>query len=98
MLEQKWIGIIGKDTWRVLNSDFKKPVDSYPGYVIREGSRGENVKKIQERLIELGYSCGRWGADSVFGGETEKAVKKFQRDVGIDADGEVGRITWSRLF
>jgi peptidoglycan hydrolase-like protein with peptidoglycan-binding domain len=31
-------------------------------------------------------------------GETEKAVKKFQRDVGIDADGEVGRITWSRLF
>lgn len=91
-------GIIGNDTWRVLNSDFQKPTSTYPNYVIREGKRGDVVKKIQSRLIELGYSCGRWGADGVFGNETEKAVKKFQRDNSLVADGEVGPLTWAKLF
>jgi len=91
-------GEIGPVTWGILNSDFQKPSDSYPGDVIREGKRGAIVRKIQNRLIELGYSCGKYGADSIFGSDTAKAVRKFQRDNSLIADGEVGPLTWAKLF
>ena len=39
-----------------------KPVST----VLKLGSKGDDVKKVQARLIELGYSCGRTGADGIF--------------------------------
>ncbi len=92
-------GIVGKDTWAVLNSDFIKPnKPSYQGYLIKKGQKSENVKKVQARLIELGYSCGKYGADSNFGNDTENAVKAFQRDNGLAQDGIVGPKTWEKLY
>lgn len=93
-------GIIGKYTWGVLNSDFSRPERSaiYPGYLIRKGQQGEDVRKVQARLIELGYSCGSCGADTIFGKDTLKAVKAFQRDNGLSQDGLVGPLTWEKLF
>lgn len=91
-------GIIGPDTWGVLNSDFVKPVSSYPGYLVARGQQSEDVRKVQARLIELGYSCGTYGADSIFGKSTYDAVKAFQRDVGLASDGIVGPDTWGKLF
>jgi peptidoglycan hydrolase-like protein with peptidoglycan-binding domain len=57
-----------------------------------------NVVKIQQRLVELGYDIGHCGADGYFGGDTEKAVREFQVDVGIAVDGVVGKISWGKLF
>lgn len=93
-------GIIGKYTWGVLNSDFSRPERSaiYPGYLIRKGQQGEDVRKVQQRLIDLGYSCGRYGADSIFGRSTEQAVRNFQANNGLAADGIVGPLTWEKLF
>ena len=92
-------GIIGKDTWNVLNSDFKKlNKPSYPGYLLKKWQQSEDVRKVQERLIELGYSCGKYGADSIFGNSTYNAVVQFQRDLGLSADGIVGPKTWAELF
>ena len=84
-------GVIGKYTWGVLNGDFKRPEISaiYPGYLIRKGQQSEDVRKVQQRLIDLGYSCGIYGADSIFGNGTLEAVKRFQRDNGLSVDGIV---------
>lgn len=94
-----WVdGIIGNDTWGVLNSDFKKPTSSYPGYLLKKWQQSEDVRKVQQRLIDLGYSCGKWGADSIFGNGTFEAVRKFQKDKGLSVDGIVGIRTWNKLF
>ena len=49
------------------------------------------IKKIQEKLNELGYDCGK--SDGVSGKKTTAAVKKFQKDNGLAADGVVGAKT-----
>lgn len=54
----------------------------------RNGSTGEEVTKIQERLIELGYLTGE--ADGTFGDATEKAYRAFQEAAGLTVDGIAG--------
>jgi peptidoglycan hydrolase-like protein with peptidoglycan-binding domain len=41
------------------------------------GSKGTEVKQLQENLIKLGYKLPKWGADGSFGEETLEAVLKF---------------------
>jgi hypothetical protein len=54
-----------------------------------------DIRKVQERLNELGYDCGP--ADGVKGPQTEEAIKQFQRDKGLEADGIVGQKTKNAL-
>ena len=70
---------------------------SAPCSALRKGDRGEAVREMQEALMARGYDLGRWGADGIFGKQTLKAVKAFQEDCGIKADGIVGRITYGKL-
>lgn len=65
--------------------------------VLKKGSKGEAVKKLQGLLYQLGYDLGDDGADGIFGPKTEKAVKAFQRNAGIEVDGIVGEITWTTI-
>jgi zinc D-Ala-D-Ala carboxypeptidase len=62
---------------------------------VRKGSRGNDVKVLQEKLNALGYNCG--AADGVFGINTEKAVKAFQDAEWLVPDGVVGSATWGAL-
>lgn len=76
---------------------------SVPPYTIElpqlyKGCKGETVKALQAILIERGYSCGPSGIDGSFGGDTEKAVKQYQRDYELDDDGFVGFKTMSALM
>lgn len=64
---------------------------------LRRGDRGEYVTLAQTELINQGYSCGSSGADGVFGKNTEAAVKRFQLDHGLTADGIIGPMTWNAL-
>lgn len=66
--------------------------------ILKNGMEGEDVKQMQQHLLTLGYSIGRWGADGDFGDATEMAVKTFQRDNGCDADGEYGPITHAAML
>lgn len=91
-------GIVGKNTWDALNSVFVKPIAVYPEYLIKKGQQGENVRKVQAKLIEKGYSCGNCGADGIFGNGTYNAVIAFQRANGLGVDGIVGPKTWEKLF
>ena len=58
--------------------------------ILKIGSKGEDVKKLQQKL--------GLGADGVFGPGTEKAVKKWQIDHDLGADGIVGEGTWNKMF
>ena len=58
--------------------------------LLKKGSTGEDVKKLQSRL---GVT-----ADGSFGPGTEAKVKEFQAANGLTADGIVGDGTWSKLF
>ncbi|MEF9974732.1 MAG: spore cortex-lytic enzyme [Clostridia bacterium] len=63
--------------------------------VLDIGSRGENVKKVQAKLIKWQYMTGT--ADGVYGAKTKAAVKKFQRNSGINPDGRVGPGTAAKM-
>jgi putative chitinase len=58
--------------------------------LLKNGSKGEDVKKLQEKL---GLS-----ADGSFGPGTESKVKEWQSANGLTADGIVGDGTWSKMF
>ena len=59
--------------------------------------KGADVKAVQRKLISLGYSCGKYGADGEFGKNTMKAVKAFQKAKKLKADGIVGKNTANAL-
>ena len=69
--------------------------DSTP--TLRKGSNGAAVKELQELLLARGYSLPNYGADGDYGNETVTAVKKFQKDNGLDVDGICGSKTWAAI-
>lgn len=70
--------------------------DAEPGQrTLRVGSKGPDVRHLQETLTERGYDLGT--VDGHFGGRTLSAVKAFQSDQNLTADGEVGPKTWAAL-
>ena len=58
--------------------------------ILKIGSSGEDVKKLQSKL--------GLNADGAFGPGTETAVKKWQKDNNLTADGIVGEGTWGKMF
>ena len=70
-------------------------VSSFAADTINRGTRGDEVKEIQEVLISQGYLDG--SADGVFGPKTEAAVKAFQEDYALDVTGIVGAGTLNAL-
>ena len=66
-----------------------------PDNILKEGSKGSDVKALQNKLIELGYLSGK--ADGVYGSKTTEAVKAFQRASKLTADGVAGEKTISKL-
>lgn len=59
------------------------------------GSRGDEVRRIQQKLKNWGYYTG--SVDGIYGTQTQSAVRKFQRDNGLTVDGIAGPKTLSYL-
>lgn len=71
-----------------------------PALVLEEGSKGEPVERLQRALARLGFedASGRpLIPDGDFGRKTREAVESFQRERGLDVDGQVGRNTTKAL-
>lgn len=56
--------------------------------ILKRGTRGDDVRNMQNMLNSLGYAVGT--ADGIFGAKTETAVKAFQTAEGLKADGIAG--------
>ncbi|WP_238148979.1 peptidoglycan-binding domain-containing protein [Serinicoccus sediminis] len=59
--------------------------------------RGDDVRQVQQRLVDLGYALPRFGADGMYGEETAQAVHQLQATAGLAADGVVGPRTRAAL-
>lgn len=68
-----------------------------PAPLMREGSEGEDVLRVQRRLIELGY-LDTSDDDGIFGKGTGLAVQAFQQQANLDVDGIAGQQTTQALF
>ena len=92
-------GIAGPDTLRALYSSGAKrgsnPV-SNSTETLEFGSEGSEVKKLQQKLKDLGYLSG--SADGKFGVATEAAVIAFQKNNNLTADGKAGTATQNKLY
>ena len=64
---------------------------------IRYQDRGTHVRRMQNRLIELGY-LPAGSADGAYGYQTYNAVREFQRRNGLGADGVAGPATLTNLY
>ena len=73
---------------------------SYPGSPLRQGSTGAAVFTLQRQLnrITKDYPfLGLLTVDGIFGRKMTEAVKKFQKQFNLTADGVVGRSTWYKI-
>ena len=62
--------------------------------IIRRGDTGHLVQTIQQALLDNGYELV---VDGNFGGNTERIVKLYQQQKGLQIDGKVGRVTFMHL-
>jgi Peptidase family M23/Putative peptidoglycan binding domain len=78
-------GIVGENEWRSVIAAF----------ALQQGSQGDAVKALQQRLTDKGYLLD---VDGDFGPVTAGVVWQFQQDLGLVVDGLVGPQTWQTLF
>ena len=64
--------------------------------IVYMGRKGIFVSLLQAKLKIYGFDCGV--IDGEFGGNTEIALKEYQRDRGLAADGICGDLTWASLW
>jgi peptidoglycan hydrolase-like protein with peptidoglycan-binding domain len=62
--------------------------------ILKKGSTGSEVRYLQRLLGNAGYTLE---TDGSFGAATQEAVKAFQTANGLEADGQVGTLTWAAL-
>lgn len=105
-------GIVDRETWNKINEVYRDIIadlpegyagvqaELYPGYVLSEGMRGENVRNLQtylSRIADVLPQITKIEPDGIFGPATAKAVKEFQSLYGLPATGNVGPWTWFNI-
>jgi N-acetylmuramoyl-L-alanine amidase len=88
-------GRVGEETYRALSEARWSLGDRLLHHDPVRPMRGDDVTNLQDRLHELGYDAGP--VDGVFGPETERGLRTFQRDYGLTSDGTCGPATLRAL-
>ena len=89
-------GVINEITARSLEEARFKLGDRVLVFNAAALMRGDDVSNLQDRLIQMGFNCGK--VDGVYGVNTEGAVREFQKSVGILSDGRCGPATLISLM
>lgn len=72
------------------------PAFAHGSSTLYNGCRGDDVRELQQALIDLGFLSGT--ADGIFGNNTENAVRKFQKKNKLTVDGLAGPATRSLIL
>ncbi|HTY72749.1 MAG TPA: N-acetylmuramoyl-L-alanine amidase [Actinomycetes bacterium] len=89
-------GIVGPQTWRLLDEARWRLGDRILQLSVSHMMTGDDVAALQQRLLDMGFDCGR--VDGIFGRTTERALREFQRNVGLPDDGTAGPATYAALL
>lgn len=89
---------IGTAGVAITSPAYTKPTYEYTVRLglLKEGMEDPQVRTVQQLLAAKGYEPGE--ADGIMGEATVGAVRAFQENSGLLADGEVGGDTWSALL
>lgn len=82
----------------VLTKDVSAKIGTVTYPTLKKGDKNASVRILQQYLVQLGYNLTRYGVDGSFGEETEKAVKKFQRDKSLGGNGVCDALTWQAIM
>lgn len=88
-------GVVGPRTYHALDEARWRLGDRILFFVPARLMAGDDVATLQQRLLDMGFDCGR--VDGLFGVETEQALREFQRNIGVAADGTCGPATFKAL-
>jgi N-acetylmuramoyl-L-alanine amidase len=88
-------GIVGVNTYRTLEEARWRLGDRLLTHVAGNLLAGDDVHALQQRLLDLGFKVGK--IDGRFGEQTARAVRDFQRNIGVPADGTCGPATLKAL-
>lgn len=83
----KYMWVVDTTPARIYVNDVAQPT-------LKNGSKGEEVKLLQNNLCRLGFIVS---ADGIFGDKTEAAVKAWQKRYGLTADGIYGRLSYNKM-
>lgn len=83
-------GVCGPDTWSSL-VECGYALGDRLLYLRHPMLRGDDVAALQRTLNSLGFHAGR--EDGIFGPQTERGLREFQRNVGLATDGQLGPAT-----
>ena len=102
-------GIVGEETWRLLysvSSEISERIaavqddQEYPGTPLQEGSQGTGVelmKRYYNRIASYYGNLPTVTENSVFDQEFSQAIRSFQEMYGLEPDGIIGALTWTRI-
>ena len=75
---------------------YNNPLGAFWGE-LEQGAKGDEVKKLQQKLFDMGYDIGTAGVDGIFGPKTKEALQKFQKDSKIKPTGIFDQKTFDKL-
>lgn len=90
-------GIVGRQTLQALYNEKAEVGAAAVKGTYRQGDESEEVRTIQKQLVSCGYMKEK-NTTGYFGSITLAAVKSFQKDSGLKADGIAGKQTCAKLY
>ena len=92
-------GVLSTDLLREALYDLDKTVADLSGIdrILKRGSKGDDVKQVQQALKDLGYDLGEKDVDGIIGKDTVAAIKAFQKANGLKVTGIIDEKTLATL-
>ena len=96
-------GVVNEETWNSISEVYRliSAVVLYPGFALKQGDSNRYVAYLQiylNDIASINENIPSFVIDGIYGDNTEKAVRAFQREYGLIEDGIVGNETWNEIL